>query len=123
MSPILSILSIFKIVFINLKKYICYFKDRKMDKKTEEFYIRLKDELANTSIWPCEYLYKFIVPSDKQKVDSVENAFNNMGAVIKSQKSKTGKYTSISISVRMKDPDHVIEKYIEMSSIEGIISL
>lgn len=94
-----------------------------MDKKTEEFYIRLKEELTNTSSWPSEYLYKFIVPSDKQKVDSVEDAFNNMGAVIKSQKSKTGKYTSISISVRMKDPDQVIEKYIEMSSIEGIISL
>jgi putative lipoic acid-binding regulatory protein len=94
-----------------------------MDKKTEEFYIRLKDELTNTSIWPTEYLYKFIVPSDKEKVMTVEEAFNNMGAVIKSQKSKTGKYTSVSISVQMKDPDHVIEKYKEMSSIEGIISL
>jgi len=94
-----------------------------MDKKTEEFYIRLKDELTNTSIWPTEYLYKFIVPSDKEKVLKVEDAFNNMGAVIKSQKSKTGKYTSVSISVQMKDPDHVIEKYKEMSSIEGIISL
>lgn len=94
-----------------------------MDKKTEEFYIRLKDELANTSIWPGEYLYKFIVPSDKQKVETVEEAFNNMGAVIKSQKSKTGKYTSISISVRMKDPDQVIQKYQELSTIEGIISL
>ncbi|WP_430399076.1 DUF493 family protein [Flavobacterium sp.] len=94
-----------------------------MDKKTEEFYIRLKDELTNTSIWPTEYLYKFIVPSDKEKVLKVEDAFNNMGAVIKSQKSKTGKYTSVSISVQMKDPDHVIEKYKEMSTIEGIISL
>ena len=93
-----------------------------MDKKTEEFYIRLKDELTNTSIWPTEYLYKFIVPSDKEKVMTVEEAFNNMGAVIKSQKSKTGKYTSVSISVQMKDPDHVIEKYKEMSTIEGIIS-
>lgn len=94
-----------------------------MDKKTEEFYIRLKDELTNTSIWPSEYLYKFIVPSDKEKIETVEAEFNNMGAVIKSQKSKTGKYTSISISVQMKNPDHVIEKYKKMSSIEGIISL
>ena len=123
MSYILSTLSFFKIVFINLKKYICYFKDRKMDKKTEEFYVRLKDELSNTSIWPSEYLYKFIVPSDKQKVDKVESEFNNMGAVIKSHKSKTGKYTSVSISVQMKNPDHVIEKYKALSSIEGIISL
>ena len=94
-----------------------------MDKKTEEFYVRLKDELQNTSLWPSEYLYKFIVPSNKEKVDMVEDAFNNMGAVIKSHKSKTGKYTSVSISVQMKDPDHVIEKYKELSTIEGIISL
>lgn len=94
-----------------------------MDKNTEEFYTRLKSELADTSIWPAEYLYKFIVPSEEEKVAKVEEAFNNMGAVIKSHKSKTGKYTSISISVRMKNPDAVIEKYQYLSDIKGIISL
>lgn len=94
-----------------------------MDKKTEEFYIRLKDELANTSIWPALYLYKFIVPSDSHKIAQVEAAFNNMGAVIHTQQSKTGKYTSISINVDMKNPDAVIQKYQELATIEGIISL
>jgi nitrate reductase NapAB chaperone NapD len=94
-----------------------------MDKKTEEFYIRLKDELANTSLWPSIYLYKFIVPTDKEKIFEVENAFNNMGAVIKTSQSKTGKFTSISVNVQMKSPDHVIEKYQEVSNVEGIISL
>ena len=94
-----------------------------MDNNTEAFYVRLKEELANTSIWPAEYLYKFIVPSDKEKVDRVEAVFNNMGAVIKSNKSKTGKYTSVSVSVRMKNPDEVIKKYQSLSDIEGIISL
>ncbi|BCY29674.1 DUF493 domain-containing protein [Flavobacterium okayamense] len=95
----------------------------KMDKKTEEFYIRLKEELTNTSIWPSEYLYKFIVPSDNHKIAEVEAAFNGLGAVITTQQSKTGKYTSVSISVHMKNPDAVIEKYQELSTIEGIISL
>lgn len=94
-----------------------------MDKKTEEFYIRLKDELANTSLWPSIYLYKFIVPTDKEKILKVENAFNNMGAVIKTSQSKTGKFTSISVNVQMQSPDHVIEKYQEVSNVEGIISL
>lgn len=94
-----------------------------MDKKTEEFYIRLKDELANTSLWPAPYLYKFIVPSENHKIAQVEAAFNNMGAVIHTQQSKTGKYTSISINVDMKDPDAVIAKYQELATIEGIISL
>lgn len=94
-----------------------------MDKKTEEFYIRLKEELSNTSLWPSEYLYKFIVPSDQNKVLEIENAFDNMGAVIKTSQSKTGKYTSVSVNVRMQNPDAVIEKYIEVSGIDGIISL
>lgn len=94
-----------------------------MDKKTEEFYVRLKDELANTSLWPAPYLYKFIVPSENHKIAQVEAAFNNMGAVIHTKQSKTGKYTSISINVDMKDPDAVIAKYQELATIEGIISL
>jgi len=94
-----------------------------MDKKTEEFYNRLREELSNTSTWPNEYLYKFIVPTDTKKIEEVENAFNNMGAVIQTTQSKTGKYTSISINVMMENPDNVVEKYIEVSNIEGIISL
>jgi putative lipoic acid-binding regulatory protein len=94
-----------------------------MDKKTEEFYIRLREELGNTSTWPNEYLYKFIVPTSPSKIEEVENAFNNMGAVIQTSQSKTGKYTSISINVMMEGPNQVVEKYIQVSNIEGIISL
>lgn len=94
-----------------------------MDKKTEEFYIRLREELGNTSEWPSEYLYKFIVPTSPKKVEEIENAFDNIGAVIHTKKSKTEKYTSISINVMMESPESVIEKYIELSTIEGIISL
>jgi putative lipoic acid-binding regulatory protein len=94
-----------------------------MDKKTAEFYTRLREELNNTSTWPSEYLYKFIVPTDPKKVEEVENAFDNMGAVIQTTQSKTGKYTSLSINVMMESPEYVVEKYIEVSNIEGIISL
>ena len=94
-----------------------------MDKETEDFYIRLKSELEASTTWPAVYLYKFIVPTNAANLNLVENAFNNMGAVIKTQASKTGKYTSISINVTMQDADKVIEKYQELATIEGIISL
>ncbi len=94
-----------------------------MDKKTEDFYIRLKSELEESTTWPAVYLYKFIVPTNATNVNKVENTFNNMGAVIKTHSSKTGKYTSISVNVTMQNPDKVIEKYQELSTIEGIISL
>ena len=94
-----------------------------MDKKTEEFYIRLKEELDNSNTWPAEYLYKFIVPSDKDKIVKVEAAFNQMGAVIKTTQSKNGNFTSISVNVTMESSQQVIDKYLEVSTIEGIISL
>lgn len=94
-----------------------------MNEKTQDFYKRLEEELTKSSLWPAEYLYKFVVPTDSQKIKQVEIVFDNMGAVIKKNQSKTGKYTSISINVRMKSPEAVIEKYIKVSDIEGIISL
>jgi putative lipoic acid-binding regulatory protein len=94
-----------------------------MDKKTTEFYERLRLELNNNTSWPTKYLFKFIVPNDQCKIDQVENAFNNMGAVIDTKRSKTGKYTSISIQVQMQDAQNIIDKYLEVSTVEGIISL
>ena len=94
-----------------------------MDKKSEEFYSRLKEELTNSAAWPAEYLFKFIVPSEAGKIQEIEDAFDNMGAVIDTTQSKTGKYTSVSINVKMAGAQEVIDKYIELSEIEGIISL
>lgn len=94
-----------------------------MDEKAQEFYKRLKEELTNNSLWPSDYLYKFVVPTEPKKIKKIEDAFDNAGAVIKTSQSKTGKYTSVSVSVKMKSPEDVIEKYIELSDIEGIISL
>jgi hypothetical protein len=94
-----------------------------MDDKTQEFYNRLKIELGNTSKWPSEYLFKFIIPTDLKKVEALENAFDNMGAVITTHQSKTAKYTSLSVNVLMENPEAVVEKYIYVSNIEGLISL
>ena len=79
--------------------------------------------LEATSKWPSNYLYKFIVKSETDKVDKIHKIFDNMGAVINSKKSKNGKYTSISITVNLRDPDDVIKKYKEVGEIEGVISL
>ncbi|WP_264534901.1 DUF493 domain-containing protein [Flavobacterium sp. N1736] len=93
------------------------------EKNTAEFYERLKVELDNSNTWPAEYLYKFIVPTVADNVERVEKAFDSMGAVIKTTKSKTGKFTSVSVDVTMNSADEVIGKYKEVSTIEGIVSL
>ncbi len=91
--------------------------------KSDEFYARLKTQLEDTASWPSTYLYKFIVPTEEDKILSIKNCFDIQGAVIESKKSKKGTYTSVSVTVRMENADAVIRKYKEVGAIEGVISL
>jgi hypothetical protein len=91
--------------------------------KAEAFYSRLKAELLRNTTWPADYLYKFIVPTDTKRIRQIQDIFDNTGAVIESKQSRKGKYTSLSITVNLKNPDEVIEKYKEVGKVEGVISL
>jgi putative lipoic acid-binding regulatory protein len=92
--------------------------------KSEAFYQKLKEQLYDTTLWPSAYLYKFILKSNLEEMQKIEVLFDNMGAVISKVASKNGKYTSISINVRMKNPEAVIEKYKAVAeNVEGVISL
>lgn len=93
-------------------------------KSPDEFYKKLREQLYETTSWPSEYLYKFIVPTSLDDIKKIEGLFNNIGAVINTIESKNGKYTSVSINVQMEDPDAVILKYKEVAQeIKGVISL
>ena len=95
----------------------------KSKKETEDFYKRLKIQLEKNSSWPSVYLYKFIVPNDIIKTSKIESIFIGTKALISKRNSSKGTYTSVSVKVTMKSPDAVIEKYLEVSKIEGVISL
>ncbi len=92
-------------------------------KKSEEFFSRLKLQLEETTKWPADYLYKFIVPTDDSKIKQIEKIFDNTGAVIESKQSKKGKYTSLSVTVHLEGADAVIVKYKQVGAVEGVISL
>ena len=94
------------------------------EKNPEEFYDKLKVQLKETSTWPSVYLYKFIVLTNKSKIVQIHDIFDNMGAVINTKESKNGKYTSVSVNVKMNDPDAVISKYKRVGQeVDGVISL
>ncbi len=93
------------------------------NEKAEAFYARLKVQLEESAIWPSDYLYKFIVPTEKERINQIHQVFDNTGAVIESKKSKQGKYTSISITVNCKNPEEVIRNYKEVGKVKGVISL
>lgn len=97
--------------------------DNDKEKEVNEFYERLKVELDRSNTWPAEYLFKFIVPTSDENIKKVEEAFDCMGAVINTTKSRTGKFTSISVDLEVKDSQEIIDKYREVSTIEGIVSL
>jgi hypothetical protein len=91
--------------------------------KESDFYDKLKQSLIETTEFPTKYMFKFIIPSGEDKFKQIETVFDNMGAVINSKPSKTGKYTSLTILVNMESPDEIIEKYQDVSTVEGVISL
>ncbi|MFY9242439.1 MAG: DUF493 family protein [Polaribacter sp.] len=88
-----------------------------------DFYSKLKVQLEDTTQFPSDYLYKFIVPTDENQEEEVQEIFNNTGAVIKTKKSKTGKYVSLSVVLKIENASKVIEYYKKVEKIKGIISL
>jgi uncharacterized protein len=87
------------------------------------FYKKLKVQLEDTTKFPADYLYKFIVPSDGEQTSEIQSVFDNKGAVIKTKKSKTGKYVSVSIVLKLNNADEIISYYKKVEHIKGIISL
>lgn len=94
-----------------------------MNGKEEAFYKKLKEQLDDTTTFPSDYMYKFIVPTDANQVDEVQQIFDKGGAVINTKKSKTGKYISVSIVINLSSADEVISYYKKAENIKGIISL
>lgn len=91
--------------------------------KESDFYEKLRVSLEETTTFPTKYMFKFIIPTSDENFKKIESIFDNIGAVINSKPSKTGKYTSLTILVKMKSADEIIIKYQDVSKIEGVISL
>ena len=91
-----------------------------MDSKDIE---RMKASLDQNHEWPSIYMFKFIVPSDNEKIAQVEALFNSDTAELKMNQSKNGKYTSITAKEVMTSADEVLECYSKAKNIEGLISL
>jgi putative lipoic acid-binding regulatory protein len=89
----------------------------------DDFYSKLKIQLDDTTDFPADYLYKFIVPASENQVTEVESIFNNTAAVINKKNSKTGKYVSVSIILKLNSSDEIIAYYRKVEKIKGIISL
>lgn len=89
----------------------------------EEFYIKFKERLDDTTEFPSNYTFKFIVPSDNKRIAEVQRLFDGSRPQFQMKESKTGKYTSVTAVVYVLDADQVIHYYKSASSIEDVYML
>ena len=78
-----------------------------------------KEKLENETSYPALYMFKFIVPSGKEK--KIQNLLPNNEMVLKT--SSKGKYVSATIKAMMPDSQSIIDIYEEAAKIKGVIAL
>ena len=72
--------------------------------------------------WPQLYYFKFIVPNDNGKLESVKGLFSDP-AKITYNTSRDIRFIGISCKELMPDADSIIAIYEKASLVEGLISL
>lgn len=89
----------------------------------DDFYKNFRQKLVETHVFPCDYMFKYILPSDEDKIARLYAIFNDPRVSFSSRPSKMGKYTSFTIKVPVNDPDDVILYYRQAANIDGIVML
>ncbi len=82
-------------------------------------YEQSKKILDNHHKWPCPYVYKFIVPSEK--LSQLTDLFPDENII--TRKSKSGKYISVTMESTMCSSEEVMDFYARASQVQGLISL
>ena len=83
---------------------------------------RMRKQLDETHTWPCEFMFKFIVPKGNENEAALRVIFG-MKSKFKMKDSKTGKYRSFTIFDKVESADAVFNRYEAAAKIPGIISL
>ena len=94
-----------------------------MADSSKKDYQKLKNDLEKYQNWPSKYIYKFIIVNEKKKKEELLSKFDLNLCKLTFKESSNKRYLSITIVKFMKNPDEVIAKYLEISKIDGIISL
>lgn len=88
-----------------------------------EFYASLKVNLEKNHNFPEDYLYKFIILNNQEKLTEIYKIFDGTKNTFSTRESSNGKYISITIQCFVLDAEHVIKLYKEVAKIEGVIML
>ena len=83
---------------------------------------RMRKQLDETHDWPCDFMFKFIVPKASENEAALRAIFG-LKAKFKIKDSKTGKYRSFTVVDNVDSADAVFVRYEAAAKIPGIISL
>ena len=86
-----------------------------MSDKLKQF----KQTLDEHHQWPCPYVYKFIVPATS--LDQFKTLFSS--EELSTRQSRTGKYTSVTMTSTMCSADEVMAVYEKAAQVPGVMSL
>jgi putative lipoic acid-binding regulatory protein len=87
-----------------------------MDDKLKKMHSLLEDEYS----FPCSYTFKFIVPVSNQ--DALFLAIGE-GYEITTRPSKKGNYVSLSAVRTFKSASEIIDVYVKIEKVPGVIAL
>ena len=78
-----------------------------------------KQTLDECHEWPCPYIYKFIMPSEN--LNQLLELFPE--EKIETRESRTGKYTSVTMTSTMCSSEEVMAVYEKAAQVPGLMSL
>jgi uncharacterized protein len=84
--------------------------------------LELRTILMEEKKWPQLYYFKFIVPNDNEKIESVKDLFSDP-AKITYNTSRDIRFIAISCKEIMPDAESIIAIYERASLVEGLIAL
>lgn len=82
---------------------------------------RLREKLA-AERWPQKYMFKFVMPNDRAKIDRVLEALPQTGTT-SFRNSNGDKYVGVTCVAMMTSADAVIDVTTKACAVEGVISL
>ena len=85
------------------------------------FYAHKK--LEENHNFPEDYVFKFIIPSNSEKITEILRIYDGMKYTLSNRDSKNGKYTSLTINAFVLDADQVIALYKNVAKLEGVMML
>lgn len=90
--------------------------------KKQESLERLRARLLETPTWPIDYMFKFIVPNNGNKVNIVRGMLPTHGKTSFNH-SKDLHYVAVTHVASMPSADDIIELTTRATAVEGVISL